>query len=122
MAVSDSGTTYPATSFLLRGDARDVVHTSGGKAVTRTAVVDISPTTFKDKESTRKTSSATVTFLEKVDVEPTDTVSLPDGGPLKVLRVTLEPDRAAWTEFLKEPGAYARHWPPCGFTTRVLLR
>ena len=115
MAVSDStSTAYPATEFFLRGVAQDVVHTSGGKAVTREAIVDTSNTTFLEKGSTRKTSSVTCTFLERVKVALTDTVTLPGGQPLKVLRVTLEPDRAAWMEFLKEPDAYQTYWPRCG--------
>ena len=53
MAVSD-GTTYSANAFSLRGVEQTVTHTSGGKSVTRTAVVDISPTTFLDRGSARK--------------------------------------------------------------------
>ena len=124
MAVSDStSTTYPATEYFLRGVVLDVVLTSGGgaKPVTLTAIVDTANTTFLEKGSTRKTSSVTCTFLERVKVALTDTVTLPGGQPLKVLRVTLEPDRAAWMEFLKEPDAYQTYWPPCGFTTTVLL-
>ena len=87
MAVSD-GTTYPVNAFSLRGVEQDVVHTIGGKAVTRTAVVDMSPTTFLDRGGTRKTSAATCTFLEAVGVNLEDTITLPDGEPMKVIRVT----------------------------------
>ena len=114
---------YPATEYALPGVALDVVLTTvgGAKPVTLTAIVDRSNTTFLEKGSTRKTSSVGCTFLERVKVALTDTVTLPGGQPLKVLRVTLEPDRAAWMEFLKEPDAYQTHWPPCGFLTVVLL-
>ena len=87
MAVSES-TTYAATAFSLRGVELDVTHTIGGKAITRTAIVDASPTTFLDRGSTRKTSAATCTFLEAVGVSLEDTITLPDGEPMKVLKVT----------------------------------
>ena len=107
MAVSDSGTTYPATEYFLRGAALDVTHTSGGKAVTREAVVNIETVTFLDKGGTRKVSAASCTFLENVSVEPADTITLPgEETPRKVLKVTAE---------------YAPYWPPRGYTTTVLL-
>ena len=87
MAVSD-GTTYSANAFSLRGVEQTVTHTSGGKSVTRTAVVDISPTTFLDRGSARKTSAATCTFLEAVGVNLEDTITLPDGEPMKIIKVT----------------------------------
>ena len=88
MAVSDSGTTYPATSFVLPGVPLSVTHFSGGKSIARTAVVDISPTTFLDRGSTRKTSTATATFLEHVAVRLEDTISLPnEETPRRVLKV-----------------------------------
>ena len=63
MAVSDSGTTYPAKSYLLRGVALEVAHKSEGTAaVTRTAVVDIAPPTFVVKDGNRQVSSTTCTF------------------------------------------------------------
>ena len=91
MAISDLKSMrppYPATKFLLRGTPLDVVHTSGGKAVTRTAIVLIENMTFLDRGSSRKVSSANATFLEAVSVQLEDTITLPDGGPMKVLRVT----------------------------------
>ena len=90
MAVSDSTQfrpPYPAIAFTLRGVALDVVHVSGGQSVTRTAVVEIVKTTFLERGGTRKTSSASVTFLEHVAVRPADTIQLPDGEPMKVIRV-----------------------------------
>ena len=88
MAILE-GTTYPANAFSLRGVALDVTHISGGKSVTRVAVVDASPTTFLDRGSARKTSTATVTFLEVYDVMLTDQIRLPDEpAPRKVLKVT----------------------------------
>ena len=86
--ATEEGTTYPANAFSLRGVALDVTHISGGKSVTRTAVVDMSPTTFLDRGSARKTSTATCTFLEAVGVSLEDTITLPDGEPMKVLKVT----------------------------------
>ena len=110
MAETDSGTRYPATEFFLRGTAQDVVHTSGGKAVTREAIVNIETVTFLSRfgpgKGTRKVSNASVTFLSGLAVEPTDTFSLPNGQPRKVLKVT---------------SAYAPYWPPRGYTTEVLL-
>ena len=88
MAESDSGTTFPAIEYLLRGEVLDVVHTVGGKSTTRTAVVDISPTTFLDRGSARKTSTATCTFLEHVAVRPEDTIRLEgEATARKVTRV-----------------------------------
>ena len=107
MAVSDSGTTYQATEYFLRGAALDVTHTSGVKAVTREAVVNIETVTFLDKGGTRKVSTATVTFLENVGVELADTITLPGE----------ETPRAV----LKRTSAYAPYWPPRGYTTTVLL-
>ena len=106
MAETDSGTRYPATEFFLRGVAVDVTHTSGGKAVTREAIVNIETVTFLDKGGTRKVSTASVTFLSGLAVEPTDTITLPDGEPRKVLKRT---------------SAFAPYWPPRGYTTTVLL-
>ena len=106
MAETDSGTRYPATEYFLRGVAQDVTHTSGKVVVTREAIVSIENITFRDKGDTRKVSTATVAFLTNVEVKFTDTVSLPGGQPLKVLKVTAE---------------YAPYWPPRGFTTTVLL-
>ena len=108
MAVPDS--TYPAIEYFLRGVARDVVHTSGGKAVTREAVVHIETVTFLSRfgpgKGTRHVSTASCTFLESVGVEPEDTVSLPnEETPRKVLRRT---------------SAYAPYIPR-GYTTTVLL-
>ena len=77
MAGPDSGTSYPATEYFLRGVAVDVTHTSGGKAVTREAVVNIETVTFLEKDGTRKVSTASCTFLESVGVESTDRVTLP---------------------------------------------
>ena len=91
MAISDLKSLrppYEALAFSLRGVALDVVHTSGGKAVARVAIVDMSPTTFLERGGTRKTSTATATFLQAVGVRLEDTITLPDGGPMKVLRVT----------------------------------
>ena len=109
MAETDSGTTYPATEYLLRGVAQDVVHTSGSKAVTREGIVNIETVTFLDRfgpgKGTRKVSTASVTFLSGLAVEPTDTFSLPNGQPRKVLKVT---------------SAYAPYRPR-GYTTTVLL-
>ena len=110
MAVEDptpTRTTYPATDYFLRGVARDVTHTSGGKAVTREAIVNIETWTFKDKGGSRKVSTASCTFLDSIGVEPEDTVSLPnEETPRKVLKRT---------------SAYAPYWPPRGYTTTVLL-
>ena len=106
MAVSDSGTRYPATEYFLRGVAFDVTHTSGKVVVTREAIVNIETVTFLNKGGTRKVSTASVTFLESVPIEPTDTIALPGGQPRKVLKVT---------------SAFAPYWPPRGFTTTVLL-
>ena len=78
---------YPAREFSLAGVAQDVTHISGGKATTRTAVVDIGNTTFLERGGTRKTSTASATFLESVAVFLEDTVTLPGGQPLKVIRV-----------------------------------
>ena len=86
MAIEE-GTTYLANAFSLRGVEQTVTHTSGGKAITRTAIVDVSPTTFLERGSTRKTSSASATFLEHVAVRLEDTITLPDGEPMKVIRV-----------------------------------
>ena len=104
MAVSE-GTTYPAKSYVLRGTALTVTHTSGGVAVTRTAVVDIGPVTFLVRDGNRQMSSTTCTFLENVGVKLTDTITLPQGQPLAVLQVTL---------LLGEPGLV-------GFLTTLLL-
>ena len=91
MAVSDSTSLrppYPAREFSLPGVALDVTHTSAGKAIVRTAVVDIGNTTFLERGGTRKTSTATATFLEHVAVFLEDTVQLPnEESPRKVLRV-----------------------------------
>ena len=107
MPVEDSGTAYPATEYFLRGAAQDVVHTSGGKAVTREAIVNIETWTFKDKGGSRKVSTASCTFLENVGVALADTITLPgEETPRKVLKRT---------------SAYAPYWPPRGFTTEVLL-
>ena len=78
---------YPAREFSLAGVALSVVHVSGGKPTTRTAVVDIGNTTFLERGGTRKTSTASATFLESVAVFLEDTVQLPGGQPLKVIRV-----------------------------------
>ena len=91
MAESDSGTTWPAIEYLLRGEVLLVVHTvsTGGEAVTRTAVVDMSPMTFLDRGSARKTSTASCTFLEHVAVGLADTITLPNEETArKVIRVT----------------------------------
>ena len=88
MAVLE-GTTYPANAFSLCGVEQTVTHTSGGKATVRTAVVDMSPTTFLERGGTRKTSTATCIFLEHVAVRLEDAISLPDEpAPRKVIRVT----------------------------------
>ena len=90
MAVSDPTSLrppYPAREFSLTGVLQDVVHAAGGKPTTWTAVVDIVKTTFMERGGTRKTSSATCTFLQQVDVRLEDTIQLPDGEPKKVLRV-----------------------------------
>ena len=86
MAVSDSGTTYPATEYFLRGVALDVVHTSGGKTETREAIVNVETVTFQDKGGARKVSTASVTFLYNLGIPPTDTFALPGGHPRKVLK------------------------------------
>ena len=108
MAEGDS--TFPASEYFLRGVAVDVVHVSGGKSVTREAVVDYSTVTFLSRfgpgKGARHVSTASCTFLDNVGVWPTDTVTLPGGQPRKVLKVT---------------GAYAPYWPPRGYTTEVLL-
>ena len=92
MAVSDSTSLrppYPAREFSLPGVALDVTHTSAGKAIVRTAVVDIGNTTFLERGGTRKTSTASCTFLESVGVRLEDTITLPDEEtPRKVLRVS----------------------------------
>ena len=91
MAILDLTTLrppYPAREFLLRGIPLSVVHMDGGKPVTRVAIVDISPTTFLERGGTRKVSSASVTFLQAVTVRLEDTIQLPDGEPMKVIRVT----------------------------------
>ena len=91
MAVTDSmsmNPPYPAREFLLRGVAQDVTHISGGKFTVRTAVVEIVNTTFLNRGSTRKTSTASCTFLEHVAVRLEDTIQLPDEpAPRKVIRV-----------------------------------
>ena len=89
MAVSE-GTTYPAIEYLLRGEVLDVSHKREGVvAVTREAVVDISPTTFLNRGSARKTSTATCTFLEHIAVRLADTITLPnEETPRQVLKVT----------------------------------
>ena len=89
MATEDVGTRYPAKAFSLRGEAVNVVHTSGSNATTRTAIVNIAPLTFLVKDGNRKMSSTTVVFLENVAVKLTDTLTLPEGQPLAVLHVTL---------------------------------
>ena len=86
--ATEEGTTYPVNAFSLRGVEQTVTHTIGGKAVTRVAVVDTSPMTFLERSGTRKTSAATCTFLEAVGVSLEDTITLPDGEPMKVLKVT----------------------------------
>ena len=79
---------YPAREFSLAGVALSVVHVAGGKPTTRTAVVDIGNTTFLERGSTRKVSTASATFLEHVAVFLEDTVTLPDEEtPRRVLRV-----------------------------------
>ena len=79
---------YPAREFSLRGVAQDVTHISGGKPTVRTAVVEIVNTTFLDRGSTRKTSTASCTFLEHVSIQLEDTLQLPDGEPMKIIKVT----------------------------------
>ena len=106
MAVSNSGTTYMATEYFLRGEAVGVTHVSGGKTVTREAIVLIETVTFKDKGGTRKVSTASATFLYNLEILPTDTIALPGGGPMKVIKRT---------------SAYAPYWPPRGHTTTALL-
>ena len=110
MAISDSTSMSPpyvARAFVLRGVEQTVTHTSGGKSVTRTAVVDMSPTTFLERGGTRKTSTATVTFLEAYGVLLTDQIRLPDEpAPRKVIRVT---------------GRYGLTVQHDGFLTEVLL-
>ena len=109
MAGPDTGTSYHATEYFLRGEALDVVHTSGGKAVTREAIVNIETVTFLSRfglgNGTRHVSTASCTFLENVGILPTDTIALPGGQPRKVLKVT---------------GAYAPYRPR-GYLTEVLL-
>ena len=109
MAVSDSDTVHQATEFSLRGTAQNVTHTSGGKAVTREAIVNIETVTFLDRfgpgKGTRKVSTASVTFLEAYGVLLTDTIMLPGGQPRKVLKVT---------------SAYAPYRPR-GYTVTALL-
>ena len=107
MAGPDSGTSYPATEYFLRGVAVDVTHTSGGKAVTREAVVNIETVTFLEKDGTRKVSTASCTFLESVGVESTDRVTLPGEETSR--------------KVLKRTSAYAPYWPPRGYTVTVLL-
>ena len=91
MAVSDPTSMrppYPAREFSLAGVALSVVHVSEGKPTTRTAVVDIGNTTFLERGGTRKTSTASATFLQHVAVFLEDTVSLPnEETPRRVLRV-----------------------------------
>ena len=90
MAVLDSTSMrppYPAREFSLRGLALDVTHISGGKSTVRTAVVEVMNTTFMERGGTRKVSTASCTFLEHVAVQLEDTIALPDGEPMKVLRV-----------------------------------
>ena len=90
MAIDDLTTLrppYPAREFSLRGVALDVTHVSGGKSTVRTAVVNVEPVTFLERGATRKTSTASATFLEHVAVFLEDTIQLPDGEPKKVLRV-----------------------------------
>ena len=91
MAVLDSTSMrppYPAREFSLPGLALEVRHISGGKSVTRVAVVEVMNTTFLERGGTRKVSTATCTFLEHVAVQLEDTVQLPDEEtPRKVLRV-----------------------------------
>ena len=106
MAGPNSGTTHMATEYFLRGVALGVVHTSGGKAKTREAIVNIETVTFQDKGGTRKVSTASATFLYGIGILPADTIALPNGQPRKVLKVTQ---------------AYAPYWPPRGFTVTVLL-
>ena len=92
MAVSDLTSMrppYPAREFVLRGVALDVTHVSGGKPVTRVAIMNVEPVTFLERGGTRKTSSASVTFLEHVAVWFEDTITLPnEETSRKVLRVT----------------------------------
>ena len=94
MAGPDSGTSYPATEYFLRGAPQDVVLTTGGgaKPVTLTAIVNIETVTFLSRfglgKGTRHVSTASATFLKNVSVEPTDTITLPGGQPRKVVRVT----------------------------------
>ena len=91
MAISDLTTLrppYPAREFSLRGVALDVTHVSGGKSTVRTAVVNVEPVTFLERGGTRKTSTASATFLESVAVFLEDTIQLPDEEtPRRVLRV-----------------------------------
>ena len=105
MAGLNSGTTYMATEYCLRGEALSVTHVSGGKTTTREAIVQIEAWTFLDARGTRKTSTASVTFLYNLEVLLTDTIQLPDGEPMKVLRRT---------------SAYAPYRPR-GYTTTVLV-
>ena len=92
MAISDLTSLrppFPAREFLLRGTPLDVVHTSGGKGVTRTAVVNVETVTFLERGGARKVSSASVTFLENVGVSLEDTIRLPDEvSSRKVIRVS----------------------------------
>ena len=110
MAGPDTGTTYPATEYFLPGVALDVVHTSGGKAVTREAIVAVETVTFLSRfgpgKGTRHVSTASVTFLESVGVSLEDTIRLPaEEISRKVLKTT---------------HSYAPYIPR-GYTTKVLL-
>ena len=112
MTETDSGTTYPAIEYFLRGVALDVVHASAGgaKPVTREAIVLIETVTFLSRfglgKGTRHVSTASVTFLESVSVSLEDTIRLPaEEISRKVLKVTQE---------------YAPHRPR-GYTVTVRL-
>ena len=109
MATEDVGTRYPSTEFFLKGTAQIVTHISGKVVVTREAIVNVETVTFLSRfgpgKGTRHVSTASCTFLDNVGVLLTDTIALPGGQPMKVLRVT---------------GAYAPYIPR-GYTTTVLL-
>ena len=91
MAESDSTprrVAHPALAFRLRGEAVEVVHTSGSNAITRTAVIEITKVTFLNKGEARQTSSVICTFLENFGVKPTDTITLPGEQPRAILKAT----------------------------------
>ena len=100
-------TTYPAKSFELMGELLNVKHRNGDAVVPRMAVVEEVKKTFMDKAGARQESSVTCTFLENVGVQTTDQVTLPNGLPRAVLKVTVS---------LGDPGLRFD-----GFLTEVLL-